>query len=77
MSPRYRSPRTESGNRGAVAAGWNLTLARARGEAPKCKLVGPKEETLAIPEAVCTVLERVAEVMARGDSITTVPVGSG
>ena len=43
--------------------------------APKCKLVGPKGETLAIPESVFYVLERVAEVMARGDSITVVPVG--
>jgi excisionase family DNA binding protein len=43
--------------------------------APKCKLVGPKGETLAIPESVFYVLERVAEVMARGDSVTVVPVG--
>jgi excisionase family DNA binding protein len=43
--------------------------------APKCKLVGPKGESLAIPESVFYVLERVAEVMARGDSITIVPVG--
>ena len=43
--------------------------------APKCKLVGPNGETLAIPESVFYVLERVAELMARGDSITVVPVG--
>ncbi len=43
--------------------------------APKCKLVGPKGETIALPESVFYVLERVAEVMARGDSITVVPVG--
>ncbi|MGH7284915.1 MAG: helix-turn-helix domain-containing protein [Polyangiaceae bacterium] len=43
--------------------------------APKCKLVCPKGETLAIPASVFYVLERVAEVMARGDSITVVPVG--
>src|ERR1700722_1575528 len=43
--------------------------------APKCKLVGPKGETLAIPESVFYVLERVAEVLARGDSITVVPIG--
>jgi excisionase family DNA binding protein len=51
-----------------------MTLPRKR-RAPKCKLVGPKGETLTIPEAVFYVLERVAEVMARGDSITMVPVG--
>jgi excisionase family DNA binding protein len=43
--------------------------------APKCQLVGPKGETIPIPESVFYVFERVAEVMARGDSITIVPVG--
>jgi excisionase family DNA binding protein len=43
--------------------------------APKCQLVGPKGESIALPESVFYVLERVAEVMARGDSITVVPVG--
>ncbi len=43
--------------------------------APKCQLVGPKGESLAIPASVFYVLERVAEVLARGDSITVVPVG--
>lgn len=40
-----------------------------------CKLVGPSGEAISIPESVFYVLERVAEVMARGDSITVVPVG--
>jgi excisionase family DNA binding protein len=43
--------------------------------APKCKLVGPKGETIALPESVFYMLERVAELLARGDSITVVPVG--
>lgn len=43
--------------------------------APKCKLVGPKGETIALPESVFYVLARVAEVLARGDSVTVVPVG--
>lgn len=42
---------------------------------PKCQLVGPTGESIALPESVFYVLERVAEVMARGDSITVVPVG--
>jgi excisionase family DNA binding protein len=42
---------------------------------PKCKLVGPTGETIVLPESVFYVLERVVEVMARGDSITVVPVG--
>lgn len=43
--------------------------------APKCQLVGPKGESIALPASVFYVLERVAEVLARGDSITVVPVG--
>lgn len=43
--------------------------------APKCQLMGPKGESIPLPESVFYVLARVAEVMARGDSITVVPVG--
>jgi excisionase family DNA binding protein len=43
--------------------------------APKCQLVGPNGEAITLPESVFYVLERVAEVLARGDSITLVPVG--
>jgi excisionase family DNA binding protein len=43
--------------------------------APKCQLVGPNGKTTSIPASVFYVLERVAEIMARGDSITVVPVG--
>lgn len=43
--------------------------------APKCQLVGPTGEAIALPESLFYVLERVAEVLARGDSITVVPVG--
>ena len=43
--------------------------------APKCQLVGPKGESIPLPESVFYVLERVAEVLARGDSITVLPVG--
>jgi len=51
-----------------------MVHARKR-KAPKCQLVGPKGESIPLPESVFYVLERVAEVMARGDSITVVPVG--
>ena len=43
--------------------------------APKCELLGPNGQRIPIPESVFYVLERVAEVLARGDSITVVPVG--
>ncbi len=52
------------------------SLAHARPKsAAACRLVGPQGEEVAIPEAIFYVLERVAEVMARGDSLTIVPVG--
>lgn len=50
-------------------------LAHRRSRAPACRLLGPKGEEVALPDAVFYVLERVAEVLARGDSITVVPVG--
>lgn len=43
--------------------------------AGRCELVGTKGERIAVPESVFYVLVRVAEVMARGDGITVVPVG--
>jgi len=46
-----------------------------RKRAPQCQLVGPKGEATEIPESVFYVLERVAEVLARGDAITIVSVG--
>lgn len=49
--------------------------AHAKGQRAGCKLVGPAGETIAIPTSVFLVLERVAEVMARGDSVTIVTVG--
>jgi excisionase family DNA binding protein len=43
--------------------------------APKCQLVGPGGKAISIPESVFYVIERVVEVMARGDSIAVVPIG--
>ena len=49
--------------------------AHTRRRAPKCQLLGPEGEAIPIPASVFYVLERVAEVLARGDSITVVPTG--
>lgn len=43
--------------------------------APRCQLVGPQGERISLPPSVFHVLERVIEVLARGDAITVVPVG--
>jgi excisionase family DNA binding protein len=50
-------------------------LSHTARRAPACRLVGPRGEEVALPDAVFYVLERVAEVLARGDAITVVPVG--
>lgn len=39
------------------------------------RLVGPSGREIPIPDSVFHVLERVAEVLARGDAVTVVPVG--
>lgn len=49
--------------------------AQRRRRPVQCKLVGPSGESIPVPETVFYVLERIVEVMARGDSITIVPVG--
>ncbi len=61
----------------AVAALSNLLerVGHARRRVAKCRLVGPGGESIPVPESVFFVLERVAEVLARGDAITVVPVG--
>ena len=40
----------------------------------RCSLIGPRGETLELPEEIFYLLARVAEVLARGDAITLVPV---
>lgn len=44
-------------------------------EPPQFTLRAPDGQTVPIPESVFFILERVAEVLARGDAITVVPVG--
>jgi excisionase family DNA binding protein len=50
-------------------------VAHSRRHTATCRLVGPDGESIPLPESVFYVLERVAEVLARGDAITLVPVG--
>ncbi len=52
----------------------NLALEQP-GSPPACMLVGPSGQSLPIPNAVFFLLERVAEVLSKGDAITLVPVG--
>lgn len=40
-----------------------------------CKLIGANGEQVEIPEAVFHFVMRVAEVLAKGDAVTVVPVG--
>lgn len=47
----------------------------ARARAPGAALVGPSGEQLPLPEPLYRLLERLVEVLARGDAVTIVPVG--
>jgi excisionase family DNA binding protein len=42
---------------------------------PRCAVVLPDGTRVAVPETVFHVLEHVAELLARGDGVTIVPVG--
>jgi excisionase family DNA binding protein len=48
---------------------------RSRPEAVSYKLVSPTGDVTEVPESVVSLLERIIEVLARGDAITVVPVG--
>ncbi|WP_394826726.1 helix-turn-helix domain-containing protein [Pendulispora albinea] len=52
-----------------------LRLIQAKPHRKPCLLLGPKGEHIELPEAVFYALERVVDVLARGDAITVVPVG--
>lgn len=41
----------------------------------QCRIVGPDGQEILIPESMFYVFERVAEVLARGDAVTVLPVG--
>lgn len=61
----------EGGDRDAVKQLADLML-RSGGD---CRLLGPLGEEISLPAPLYYVLERVAEMMARGDAVTIVPVG--
>jgi excisionase family DNA binding protein len=67
-------PREQQGQVAALSKVL-LGIAQKTPRAPSCKLVGPAGEEIAVPESVFFVLERVVEVLSRGDALTVVPVG--
>ncbi len=73
MTP-VSAPPEQQADMAAIVRFLRVAHARRPGLAG-CKLVGPTGESIGIPEAMFYVLERVAELLARGDSITIVPVG--
>jgi excisionase family DNA binding protein len=74
MTP-VAAPKEQQAQVAALSKALEGMVHQPRHRAPRCQLVGPNGETIALPESVFYVLERVAEVLARGDSITLVPVG--
>jgi excisionase family DNA binding protein len=67
-----RASREERAEIAKLSKGLHSVSARTRGG---CSLVGPRGERYLLPEALFHILARVAEVLARGDAITIVPVG--
>jgi excisionase family DNA binding protein len=69
---------THPGERARIAA-LSEAMGRIRRAqdtpAAQCALVGPGGERIPLPESVIEVLERAAEVLARGDAVAIVPVG--
>ena len=65
------------GERESVAALLELLkqVATERADRSAYKLVSPSGELTELPESVLLLLERIIQVLARGDAITVVPVG--
>lgn len=74
MTP-VAAPAEQRAQLAALSRALEGMLRPPKRRAPRCQLVGPNGEATPLPEAVFYVLERVVEVMARGDSITIVPIG--
>jgi excisionase family DNA binding protein len=74
MTP-IAAPPEQQGPLAALARTMERIDGRRGADGAGCELVGPGGERIPIPPSAFYVLERVAEVLARGDSITVVPVG--
>jgi excisionase family DNA binding protein len=74
MTP-VAAPPEQQGQVAALARALADIVQTANGRTPNCQLVGPSGDAIFLPASVFYVLERVAEVMACGDSITVVAVG--
>lgn len=70
MNPVATPPEQREG----VAAVFRLLDRVSRQPASRCRIVGPDGQETLIPESMFYVFERVAEVLARGDAITVLPV---
>lgn len=74
MTP-VAAPEDERVQIGALSKALQAMLEAQRPRAPRCQVVGPSGRKIPVPESVFYVIERVAELLARGDAITVVPVG--
>lgn len=61
--------------REGVAAVFRLLDRASHLPEGRCRIVGPDDQEILIPESMFYLFERVAEVLARGDAITVLPVG--
>ena len=74
MTP-VAAPAEEQVQIGVLSKALESMLEARTRHAPKCQLIGPNGQKIPVPQSVFYVLERVAEVLARGDSVTVVPMG--
>ncbi len=72
MSP-MKAPRDHRPDYKALAEA--LAAAYAEGRHGACQLVDSSGDKVPVPDVVFFVMKRVAEILARGDSVATVPVG--
>lgn len=75
MTPVSAPPEQRAGVAAIAEMLVRSVRATKRERQPQCKLIGPQGDSIPLPESVFFVLERVAQVLARGDAVTVVPVG--
>jgi excisionase family DNA binding protein len=75
MTPVSAPPRDRATLRQLREALKGSDAPKKKGRVRRCELVGPEGQRIPLPDAAFYVLERVVEVLERGDAITVVPVG--
>jgi excisionase family DNA binding protein len=70
----FAAPKAQRAEVEALSEALEKMAAGQRGQRPRVHLVGPRGTSIPVPNSVLRVLERATATMARGDSISLVPV---